>query len=120
MLRNPRLKHLLAAGLLTGLVLATLMAFTWRNTSRDDATKTTATLTMSAPAGPDTLQAKNEQLRKALATMRGREKAYQTQLEVANRTILQLQNVATDPRHGDHDEHEEHQHAYEHGEDKDD
>jgi hypothetical protein len=34
MLQNPRLKHLLAAGMLTGLVLATLIAFAWRGTSR--------------------------------------------------------------------------------------
>jgi hypothetical protein len=122
MLQNPRLKPLLAAGILTGLVLATLIAFAWRDTSRTaaDATQTTATLTMAAPEGMDAWQAENAQLRKAFETMRAREKEYQTQLEAANRAILQLQKVAATPRDGDHDEHEEHEYAYTHGEDKDD
>jgi hypothetical protein len=122
MLQNPRLKHLLAAGMLTGLVLATLIAFAWRDTSRTaaDATQTTATLTMAAPAGTDTGQAENAQLRQAVATMRAREKEYHTQLEAANRTIMQLQEVAANPRGGDPDAHEDHEHADEHREDDDD
>src|SRR5688572_11548171 len=90
MQQHHRLKHLLAAGILTGLVLATVIAFAWRDNSRADvnATKTNATPTMSAPEGTDTWRAENEQLRHAVATMRVREQAYQTQLEAANRTIL--------------------------------
>src|SRR5687768_9588335 len=97
MRQHHRLKHILAAGTLTGLVLATVIAFAWRDTSRADAnaTKTNATLTMSAPEGTDTWRAENEQLRHAVETMRAREQAYQTQLEAANRTILQLQDGAT-------------------------
>jgi len=117
---NQRLKHLLAAGILSGLVLATVIAFAWRDTSRADATQTGATPTMSASQGTDTWRAENEQLRQAVETMRVREQAYQTQLEAANRTILQLQDGATQPRHDDDDEHGEHEHEDEHGEDKHD
>ena len=122
MQQHHRLKHLLTAGILTGLVLATVIAFAWRDTSRADAnaTKTSATPTMSAPEGTDTWRAENEQLRQAVATMRVREQAYQTQLEAANRTILQLQDGATQPRDDDDEEHREHEHEYEHREDKDD
>lgn len=122
MRQHYRLKHLLAAGILTGLVLATVIAFAWRDASRADAnaTKTNATLTMSAPEGANTWRAENEQLRDAVETMRAREQAYQTQLEAANRTILQLQDGATQPRHDDDDKHGEPEHEYEHGEDKHD
>lgn len=127
MLQHHRLKHILAAGILTGLVLATVIALAWRDSSQADANapKTNATLTMSAPEGTEAWRAENEQLRHAFETMRVREKAYQTQLEAANRTILQLQDSMANPRDDDHDEddhgeHEEHKHEYEHGEDKDD
>lgn len=119
---NQRLKHLLAAGILSGLVLATVIAFAWRDTSRADAnaTKAGATPTMSAPEGTDTWRAENEHLRQAVETMRVREQAYQTQLEAANRTILQLQDGAANARHDDHEAYEEHEHEDEHGEDKHD
>jgi hypothetical protein len=122
MLQNSRLKHLLAAGILTGLVFAILIAFAWRDTSRANAntTKTTATLPLAESEGVDALQAENEQLRYAFATMRAREKDYQTQLETANRTILQLQDVAATRRHDDHDDHEKHEHAYKQRKDKHD
>ena len=122
MRHNHRLKYLLAAGILSGLVLATVIAFAWRDTNRADAnaTKSDATLTMSAPEGVDTWRAENEQLRQAVETLRVREQAYQTQLEAANRTILQLQDGATQPRHDDDDEHGEPEHEYGHGEEKHD
>lgn len=82
---NQRLKHLLAAGILTGLVLATVIALAWRDTSRAgaNAMQTGATPTMSSPESTDTWRTENEQLRQAVETMRVREQAYQTQLELA-------------------------------------
>jgi hypothetical protein len=50
--------------------------------------------------------------------MQAREEEYRTQLEAANRAIMQLQVVAANRRDDDHDEREEHKHA--HGEDEDD
>jgi hypothetical protein len=122
MLQNHRLKHILAAGILTGLVLATVVAFAWRDNRRADAnaTKTHAALSTSAPEGTDAWRAENEQLRNAFETMRVREKAYQTQLAAANRTISQMQEDATRPRDDDRDEHGEHEHPYGHGKDNDD
>lgn len=119
---NQRLKHLLAAGILTGLVFATVIAFAWRDTSRPDANamKTGATLAMSVPESTDTWRTENEQLRQAVETMRVREQAYQTELEAANRTILQLQDGAANARYDDHDEHGEHEYEDEHGEGKHD
>ena len=122
MLQNHRLKHLLAAGILTGLVLATLIAFTWRDATRADAaaTQTNAPPEMSVSEGTDALRAENAQLRNAFATMQAREKEYHTQLEAANRTILQLQDTAANRHDDEHDEHEEHEHEHEQGKDKDD
>jgi hypothetical protein len=118
--QKPRLKHLLVAGILTGLGLATVVAFTWHDASQADtaATRTTASLTTSAPAGTDALQAENKQLRHAFATMQAREEEYRTQLEAANRAIVQLQVVAANRRDDDHDKREEHKHK--HGENEDD
>jgi hypothetical protein len=119
---NQRLKHLLAAGILTGLVLATVIAFAWRDTSRAgaNAMNTGAAQAMSSPESTDTWRTENEQLRQAVETMRVREQAYQTELEAANRTILQLQDGAANTHDDDHDEHGEHEYEDEQGEGKHD
>jgi hypothetical protein len=119
---NQRLKHLLAAGILTGLVLATVIAFAWRDTSRAgaNAMNTGAAQAMSSPESTDTWRTENEQLRQAVETMRVREQAYQTQLEAANRTILQLQDGAANAHADDHDDHGKHKYEDEHGEGKHD
>ena len=97
-MKNKRLRNILAAGALTGLVLATLIAFGLRNRPGEAtaAEATPQTVTTGADqgttAGEGSLQAENEQLRSALQTMQEREQQYQAQIEAANRTILQLQD----------------------------
>jgi TolA-binding protein len=129
-MQNKRLKNVLAAGALTGLVLATIMAFAWRDAGRANATPTekqnTTTTTPPETQGVDALQAENEQLRSALETMQMREQQYQAQLEAANRSILQLQDAASNTvnvDHKDEDEaygHEREEHEHEVGEYDDD
>jgi hypothetical protein len=94
-MHSNRLKNILAAGALTGLVLATVIAFAWRDLGQADAAATdTQPVTVTATSVEEdvnALQAENQQLRDALVTMQEREQQYQTQLEMANQTILQLQ-----------------------------
>jgi len=129
-----RTKGILAAGTLTGLVLITLLALGFGNlrATGDSATAvpTTAisTTTTDLPlpetgslTNEEALQAWQEysaQLEQTVRTMQEREAAYQTQLDAANQTILQLQNdinsANSAPAFADGDddsgEHEEYEH----------
>lgn len=84
-MRHGRLRNILAAGALTGLVLATMLAFVWQSKASEP-----QPVTVDA-SGTDALRIENEQLRQALDTLQQREAAYQSQIEAANQTILKLQ-----------------------------
>jgi hypothetical protein len=94
-MHNNRLKNILAAGAVTGILLATFIAFAWRDLGQADAAAMgSQSVTETAPSAAQdssALQAENQQLRDVLATMQEREQQYQAQLEMANQTILQLQ-----------------------------
>jgi len=117
--RNNRLYGILAAGVLTGLVLAVIVAFSWGQRNEIEAAESTpATITLPAEDPPDSvegLQAENEQLRAALDVLREREETYRAQLETANQTILQLQqdSGARYQEYEDDDEYEEHEDEHE-------
>jgi S-adenosylmethionine synthetase len=108
-MRHARLRNILAAGALTGLVLATILAFAWQSAPTDAQPASTEVPT----AG--TLSAENEQLRQAVNILQQREAAYQSQIEAANQTILQLQ-AAGGNRFQDDDEHESQWEEHEHEE----
>ena len=104
-----RVKGILAAGTLTGLVLATLVAFGFKSTNSQMQASTAVPeiivqpVMESAPAPvPDTAAAIGgnqpdntdyiQQLEETLVTMQGREALYRDQIDTANQTILQLQD----------------------------
>lgn len=102
-----RLRNILAAGLLTGLVLATIVAFGWRDARGTEAAPATA-----ESAG--SLEAENEQLRQALDTLQAREASYQAEIEAANQTIRELESSTTSNSRYDEDGEEEYEeHEYE-------
>lgn len=116
-MRHERLRNILAAGALTGLVLATILAFGWQDARRTEAQDDVRREAGAVPA-EDALRAENEQLRQAVDTLQQREGAYQSQIEVANQTIRQLEGTGSgrfedddeweeDEEH-EHEEHEEH------------
>jgi TolA-binding protein len=110
-----RLRNILAAGLLTGLVLATMVAFGLR-----DARGTEAASISAESAG--SLETENEQLRQALNTLQAREAGYQAEIEAANQTILELQSSTASSRYDDdedyeHEEEEDEREEHEHEED---
>ncbi len=100
-----RMKGILTAGTLTGLVLMVALVFGFN----DQGVKETAT-----PTGPDIIvnpivvpEGSNaetadstyiQQLESAVQTMQSREAEYQTQIETANETILQLQDQVNSSR----------------------
>lgn len=91
---NNRIKNLLIAGAVTGLLLATLLALGFRGTVRaaEDPAGNVQPQTLPADMTTTNLQAENAQLRSAVNTLLNREGQYQQQLELANQTILQLQS----------------------------
>lgn len=125
-----RTRGILAAGTLTGLVIITLLALGFGNLRAagggETAVSAPNTATIELPT-PDTAIQGNEEalqawqqysaeLEQTVRTMQEREAAYQTQLDAANQTILQLQNdinsANSAPVHYDDDdryEHEEHE-----------
>lgn len=132
-----RMKALFAAGGLTGLVLATILALGLRDTLASGSSAAPAldtSLPVTAPAAPavaptlsageeQALREQNQQLRAALQTMQEREALYQQQVETANQSLLQLQSAqqAAPPawsfaeNFDEDDEHEEHEdHEQEH------
>lgn len=117
-MRHGRIRNILAAGALTGLVLATLLAFAWQ---RQPTGSQSATVRMEA-SNTDSVRADNEQLRQAVDALKLREAAYQQQIEAANQTILQLQAQKSGQFVEDEeedDEWEEHEHEEEHESDED-
>lgn len=114
--RNNRLYGVLAAGILTGLVLAVFVAFGWNRDGAEAAPAATDTVTIPAEAPADNveaLQVENQQLRAVLDTMQAREEAYQSQLETANQTILQMQQAPSRARYEEEDDDEYEEHEYE-------
>lgn len=140
-----RTKGILAAGTLTGLVLVTLLGLGLGNlgafsgSGSDTAVPQTIPqepqLTTTDPAAEEAVQAWQEystELEQTVRVMQDREAAYQTQLDAANQTIVNLQdqinssnNAASsgayyeDDDDDDRYEHEEHE-EYEHEEHEDD
>lgn len=126
-----RTKGIIAAGTLTGLVLITLLALGFGNlrAAGGGATAVTNPATVELPTPNTAVQTNDEalqawqeysaQLEQTVRTMQERETAYQTQLDTANQTILQLQNDINSANSapaftgGDNDsdehEHEEHE-----------
>ncbi|MDT8305128.1 MAG: hypothetical protein RRC07_04275 [Anaerolineae bacterium] len=116
-----RLRNILAAGLLTGLVLATIVAFGWQEVRGSDRAPASST-------NEESLRSENEQLRQALDVMQQREASYQTELEAANQTIEALQSPAVtsagrrydDDDDEEYEEHEEYEHEDDDHDDDDD
>jgi hypothetical protein len=133
-----RTKGLLAAGTLTGLVLITLLGLGWGNLGAASGSSDTAVpqtvpqepqLTTTDPAAEEAVQAWQEysaELEQTVRVMQDRETAYQTQLDAANQTIVNLQDQINssnsaassggyyedddDDDRGEHEEHEEYEH----------
>lgn len=107
--------------MLTGLVLAVVLAFAWRTSDETEAAQPSpATITIPEEAAPDSLdglKAENEQLRSALNLLQQRDEAYRSQLEQANQTILEMQQSSATVRFEDDDdeeyEHEEYEREHE-------
>lgn len=95
-----RVKAILAAGTLTGLVLVTILALSLGNARQASASNQVAPAGITQPAGSaESLQASNAQLQQSLQTMQAREAQYQAQIEQANQTIMQLQSQPTTVTH---------------------
>lgn len=139
-----RMKAILAAGGLTGLVLAAILIFGWGNGSVSEASTVDTTPTIivqpadTAATAVDSGQQAAEQapgqdtqnLEAALQALQAREAQYRTQIEAANQTILQLQSQLTnqsaqsapagDDDRYEHEEHESEGHEHEEYEGYDD
>lgn len=116
-----RKKGILAAGTLTGLVLITLLALGFGNlgATADNATAVSQQpqIVTTDPAAQDAVQAWQEYsagLEQTVRTLQERENAYQSQIDSANQTIVNLQgqvNIAgSNPVHISGGEHEEFEH----------
>lgn len=115
-----RIKSILAAGTLTGLVLLTMLALGFGKLSaQNDAAPTANNAVLVQPTtsnGAAAVQAWQDysaQLESTVRTLQDRESQYQAQLEQANQAINQLQNnvnqVNSAPAFGGGFEHEEHE-----------
>mgnify|MGYP003832510019 CR=1 FL=1 len=104
-----RMKGILAAGALTGIILITVLVLGFGNLKAlNDNTAVPPTVVVNPIAMPDgtvsltaaqsgaqdtqALQAYAQQLESALQTMQSREAAYQAQINTANQTVVQLQD----------------------------
>ncbi|MBK6327003.1 MAG: hypothetical protein IPF56_13870 [Chloroflexi bacterium] len=104
-----RMKGILAAGTLTGIILITVLVLGFGNLQAlNDNTAVPPTVVVNPIAMPDgtvsltaaqtgaqdtqALQAYAQQLESALQTMQSREAAYQAQINTANQTVVQLQD----------------------------
>ena len=136
-----RKKGILAAGTLTGLVLITILGLGFGNLgaiasggSEDTAVQQVIPqepqITTTDPAAAEAVQAWQDyssELEQTVRVMQEREAAYQSQLEQANGTIVNLQDqintsnsaISSGVTHSEHEEHEEHESHEEH-EDHDD
>ena len=142
-----RIKGILAAGTLTGLILATMVAFGFQRPSMGTVEETAVApeiiinpIVMPEEKVNDTnqvevqeLESYTQQLETALQTMQERESAFQAQINQANQTIIALQDqvnaqidaqaaepifVQAEPTSGDTYEHDEDR--YEHDDDDED
>ena len=136
-----RKKGILAAGTLTGLVLITILGLGFGNLgalasggSSDTAVQQEIPqqpqVDTTDPAAAEAVQAWQDyssELEQTVRVMQEREAAYQSQLEQANGTIVNLQDqintsnsaISSGVTHSEHEEHEEHESHEEH-EDHDD
>lgn len=101
-----RIKGILAAGTLTGVVLITVLVLGLGNlNAQQNDVQTTPDIVVQPMAMPDNsttavtntqdaqaLQTYAQQLETALQTMQEREAAYQAQIDTANQTVIQLQD----------------------------
>ncbi len=118
-------KRTIAVGAFAGILIITLFALGFGNLGADNSSvsaglaTTTQTIDTTAPntTDPDALQQYNAELEQALRTMQERETTYRTQLDLANQTIVQMQDQMNSPQASqffrgddDHDDHEEREH----------
>ncbi len=101
-----RIKGILAAGTLTGIILITVLVLGFGNLQALNSSASSPTVLVNPAAMADgvvatgqntnqdvqALEAYARQLEGALQTMQSREAAYQTQINAANQTVLQLQD----------------------------
>ena len=116
-----RLKGMIAAGTLTGLILITVVVLSIRNANAAaEADSAPVILTQNQPDaslnGEEAVQAwqtYSAELENTIRVMQDREGQYQTELEAANTTILDLQdqlnNANQSASYREHEEHEEHE-----------
>ena len=119
-----RLKGMIAAGTLTGLILITVVVLSIRNANAAaEADSAPVILTQNQPDaslnGEEAVQAwqtYSAELENTIRVMQDREGQYQTELEAANTTILDLQDqlnnanqTASYREHDEYEEHEEHE-----------
>lgn len=119
-----RLKGILAAGTLTGLILITVIVLSVRNANAAaEPSSTPLITTQDQPAtdlaGEEAVQAwqtYSAELENTIRVMQDREGQYQTELEAANTTILDLQDQLNNANqtssyreHEDHEDNEEHE-----------
>lgn len=128
-----RTKGILAAGTLTGLILITLLGLGLGNLGAAASNSDTAVpqelpqqpqINTTDPAAEEAIKAWQEysaELEQTVRVLQDREAAYQTQLDAANQTIINLQDqinstnsaassASTFQFGGEHEEHEEHEH----------
>ncbi len=138
-----RTKGILAAGTLTGLVIITLLGLGFGNLSALTGNSSSATadpqvvvpeepqVNTTDPAAEEAVKAWQDysaELEQTVRTMQERESAYQSQIDAANNTIVNLQDqinstnsaASNGGAYYDDDEHEEHEHEeHEHEEHED-
>ena len=115
-----RTKSIIAAGSLTGLVLATVLALGFRDLTQVTQTTTPAPEIILQPLPPDsTADPTVAELQAQIDALLAREGQYQAVIEQANQTIIDLQTQQTPllsaqmgggGEYEEHDEHEEHEH----------
>ena len=116
-----RLKGMIAAGTLTGLILITVVVLSIRNANAAaEPASAPVLITQDQPDaslnGEEAVQAwqtYSAELENTIRVMQDREGQYQTELEAANTTILDLQdqlnNANQSASYREHEEHEEHE-----------
>ncbi|MBK9055340.1 MAG: hypothetical protein IPL78_31905 [Chloroflexi bacterium] len=119
-----RLKGMIAAGTLTGLILITVVVLSIRNANAAaEPASAPVLITQDQPDaslnGEEAVQAwqtYSAELENTIRVMQDREGQYQTELEAANTTILDLQDQLNNANqtssyreHEDHEDNEEHE-----------
>ena len=116
-----RLKGMIAAGTLTGLILITVIVLSMRNANAAaEPAFSAVTITQDQPdtslTGAEAVQAwqtYSTELENTIRIMQDREAQYQAELEAANATILELQDQLNSANqrtsYREHEEHEEHE-----------